>query len=269
MVALVAALRLSCSLHIESSDALSTSLSFYLCFVETVSHSNVPSSFDPVESQNLNVTGARKFDRLPSIAFLHCEAPQAQIDLPCFVIMAIRHTISVLLVSWSLTSAFTPGTSNRRPTLVREQINGATYDAGQITVLEGLDPVRKRPGMYIGSSTYLTVTWGRKRFRLVRLTSRPCSFLESAAGPDGLHHLVWEVVDNSVDEALAGYATFVTTTINEDGSVTVVDDGRGIPTDKHPTTGQSALETVLTVLHAGGKFDNSGGNSGYKVRRKK
>ena len=109
-------------------------------------------------------------------------------------------------------------------------VNGeanSSYGAGQITVLEGLDPVRRRPGMYIGST-----------------------------GPDGLHHLVWEVVDNCVDEALAGHATFVTTTINNDGSITMVDDGRGIPTDLHPVTGKSALETVLTVLHAGGKFNN-------------
>ncbi|MGK7912062.1 MAG: DNA topoisomerase (ATP-hydrolyzing) subunit B [Synechococcus sp.] len=107
-----------------------------------------------------------------------------------------------------------------------------TYGAQQIQVLEGLEPVRKRPGMYIGST-----------------------------GPKGLHHLVYEVVDNSVDEALAGFCSSINVILNPDGSVTVLDDGRGIPVDKHEKTGKSALETVLTVLHAGGKF----GAGGYKV----
>ena len=106
------------------------------------------------------------------------------------------------------------------------------YGAEQIQVLEGLEPVRKRPGMYIGST-----------------------------GPRGLHHLVYEVVDNSVDEALAGHCDHIEIVLKEDGSALISDNGRGIPTDIHPRTGKSALETVLTVLHAGGKF----GSGGYKV----
>ena len=106
------------------------------------------------------------------------------------------------------------------------------YGASQIQVLEGLEAVRNRPGMYIGST-----------------------------GPRGLHHLVYEIVDNSIDEALQGYCDRIYVSLNEDGSVTVKDDGRGIPVETHPKTGKSTLETVLTVLHAGGKF----GGGGYKV----
>ena len=106
------------------------------------------------------------------------------------------------------------------------------YNASQIQVLGGLEAVRKRPGMYIGSTS-----------------------------SQGLHHLVWEIIDNGIDESLAGFATKIEVTINEDGSVTVQDDGRGIPVDIEKKTGRPALETVFTVLHAGGKF----GGGGYKV----
>lgn len=107
-----------------------------------------------------------------------------------------------------------------------------SYGADQIQVLEGLEPVRKRPGMYIGSTGY-----------------------------EGLHHMIKELTDNCIDEVIAGEATYVNVVMHEDGSVTVSDDGRGIPVAKHPKTGKSTLETVLTVLHAGGKF----GSGGYKV----
>ncbi|MGH7238841.1 MAG: ATP-binding protein, partial [Candidatus Saccharimonadales bacterium] len=106
------------------------------------------------------------------------------------------------------------------------------YGAKDIQVLKGLEPVRKRPGMYIGST-----------------------------GIDGLHHLIWEVVDNSIDESMAGYAKHVEVVLLPDNRVRISDDGRGIPVEKHPDTGKSTLETVLTTLHAGGKF----GGDAYKV----
>jgi DNA gyrase subunit B len=116
--------------------------------------------------------------------------------------------------------------------MTKQKIDDGSYTGSQIQVLEGLEPVRKRPGMYIGSTGY-----------------------------DGLHHLIKEIADNCIDEAIAGYASKVSVTILDDGGIRVDDDGRGIPVDKNEKTGKSTLETVLTVLHAGGKF----GGGGYKV----
>ena len=114
----------------------------------------------------------------------------------------------------------------------------SSYSAKDITVLEGLEPVRKRPGMYIGG-----------------------------VGAAGLPPLVWEILDNAVDEAMNGFASSIAVTLHEDqSSVTIVDDGRGIPVDKHPKTQQSALEVIFTVLHAGGKFEGTASAPRWSTR---
>ena len=116
--------------------------------------------------------------------------------------------------------------------MAETNIQHDNYTSDDIQVLEGLEAVRKRPGMYIGTT--------------------------SSAG---LHHLVWEIIDNSIDEALAGYAHNIEITVDKNDVVTVEDDGRGMPTEIHPKTGKSTVETIFTVLHAGGKF----GGGAYKV----
>ncbi|XP_068340941.1 DNA gyrase subunit B, chloroplastic/mitochondrial-like [Pyrus communis] len=187
-----------------------------------LSHSSLRPHFPPPSFSSSSPSSSSSLPR-PSLLFN--PPPRAEFPLKgvgsCF---AVRNVVSAraFMSSTPATEAFQGTTAS------------SAYGSDQIQVLEGLDPVRKRPGMYIGST-----------------------------GLRGLHHLVYEILDNAVDEAQAGFASKVEVILLADGSVSITDNGRGIPTDMHPATKKSSLETVLTVLHAGGKF--GGSSSGYSV----
>ncbi|KAM0990736.1 hypothetical protein ACFX2I_009215 [Malus domestica] len=187
-----------------------------------LSHSSLRPHFPSPSSSSSSPSSSSSLAR-PSLLF----NPQPRAEFPLKGVgscCAVRNVVSAraFMSSTPATEAFQGTTGS------------SAYGSDQIQVLEGLDPVRKRPGMYIGST-----------------------------GLRGLHHLVYEILDNAVDEAQAGFASKVEVILLADGSVSITDNGRGIPTDMHPATKKSSLETVLTVLHAGGKF--GGSSSGYSV----